>query len=433
MDSVIKAKSTGRIFYGWWVLLAGIGINTFGAGAYQHGFGVFFKPIVEEFGWTRAATSAAFSMSSLEGGLEGPVIGPLIDKFGPRKVMIVGITLLSLGLVALSQVNSLLTFYAVYVLLIAIGFNTGFHWAAQVAVANWFIRKRGAAFGLLGSAQGLGGSVMAPTLAWMVVQLGWRGSVIALGLILFLFCIPLALLVKHKPEEDGCLPDGDSPVVTVGTGSTPTKVTSGTEDAYFTLMEALRTRVWWQFALGFTLRSLATGAVLVHQIPLLTDLGFDPQVAANSVGLLALMSMPGKIVLGFLADRFSKRYLLCTAYILQAAAIVLLLRAQTTEELFLFAFLYGIGWGAGPVMTSIRGEYFGRRYFGTISGCNQAIVMLGHVVGPVFAGWAFDVTRSYDAALIIFVGTLLAGAAILFFARQPEPPKRALLACNVNS
>ncbi|MBI2908302.1 MAG: MFS transporter [Chloroflexi bacterium] len=430
MGVVVKAKSPNRIFYGWWIVLAGIGVNTYGAGAYQYGFGVFFKPIVEEFGWTRAATAAAFSMSSLEGGLEGPLIGPLIDKFGPRKIMIVGITLLSLGLLALSQINSLLTFYAVYVFLIAVGFNTGFHWATQTAIANWFIRKRGRALGLLSSAQGLGGSIMAPTLAWLVVQLGWRGSLILVGLTMFLFCIPLAMLVKHRPEEHGCLPDGEGEIqAPVAKGKPRAAEASRPEEAYFTLREAIRTRVWWQLALGFMLRSFGAGAVLVHQIPLLIDRGFDPQTAANMVGLVALMSVPGKVVFGSLADVLPKRHLVAIAYCMQGVALIILLRAQTIEEVYVFAALHGFGWGSGPVMMSLRGEYFGRRYFATIGGCNQAIVMLGHVVGPVFAGWIFDTTHSYNIAFAIFASTLFLGAVILFFAKRPRPPERMPTTC----
>lgn len=425
-----QIKKRTNIFYGWWILVAGIIVNTYGSGSYQYGFGVFFKPISEEFGWTRAATSAAFSMSSLEGGLEGPVIGPLIDRFGPRKLMIIGITLLSLGLILLSQINSLLTFYLVYVLVVAIGFNTGFHWAAQTAIANWFHRKLTVAMGLLSSAQGLGGAIMAPSLGWLLAQFGWRSSLILVGVTMFLICMPLAFLIKHRPEEHGCLPDGDTETpATAEDPKTPKlKGNSSLVEDYFTVWEAMRTTVWWQLTLGFALRGLSVGAVLVHQVPFLIDQGFDPQVAAYTLGLLAFMSLPGRIIFGFLGDMFPKRYLLSLNYVFQGAGLLLLLRAQTIEEVYLFTFLYGLGWGSAPLMMSIRGEYFGRRYYGTISGFNQAFVMIGHVAGPVFAGWVFDVTQSYQLAFVIFAVALFAGAVILFFAKPPRPPRRGVAA-----
>ncbi|MFH1486422.1 MAG: MFS transporter [Chloroflexota bacterium] len=425
----IRKKS--KIFYGWWILVAGVLVNTYGSGSYLYGFGVFFKPISEEFGWTRAATAAAFSMSSLEGGLEGPIIGPLIDRFGPRKLMVIGITLLSVGLLALSQINSLLSFYLVYVLLIAIGFNTGFHWASQTAVANWFVRRRTVALGLLSSAQGLGGAIMAPALGWLVVQAGWRGSVIILGVSMFLLCIPLVMLVRHKPEQYGLLPDGDTET---GAQGDPNEISPGKlrqslpqDEAYFTVWEAMRTRVWWQLAFGFILRALGVGAVIVHLVPALIDRGFDPQFAANTLGFLALMSVPGRIIFGFLGDMFPKRYLLSVNYVLQGAALIFLLRAETVEQVYIFIVLYGLGWGSAPLMMSIRGEYFGRRYYGTISGFNQAFVMIGHVAGPVFAGWVFDITQSYHLAFAIFASTLFAGAVSHFFAKPPAPPKRPVV------
>ncbi|MBI2908300.1 MAG: MFS transporter [Chloroflexi bacterium] len=425
----LKIKSPGKIFYGWWVLLAGIFVNTLGSGSYQYGFGVFFKPIVEEFGWTRAATSVAFSMSTLEGGLEGPIIGPLIDRFGPRKLIAIGTILLGLGYILLSQINSLLSFYLVYVVVISIGYNTGFHWAAQTAVANWFVRKRTITLGLLSSGQGLGGAIMAPTLAWLLVQMGWRGSLVVVGVAMLVLCLPVAAIVRHRPEQYGMLPDGDPVPPRTSTQRTQEKGQLK-EEIYFTVWEALRTRVFWQLAFGFSLRGLSVGAVLVHIIPLLTDHGFDAQVAANIAGLLALMSLPGRIIFGFLGDMFPKRYLLSVNYVLQGVALLLLLRAQTMEEIYLFVFLYGLGWGSSPLMMSIRADYFGRRYFGTISGSNQGLVMLAHVAGPVFAGWIFDVTNSYDVAFILFAATIFLGALTHSFAGPPKPPQRPASTCE---
>ncbi|MFH1484968.1 MAG: MFS transporter [Chloroflexota bacterium] len=428
MDVAVKGKSTSKIFYGWWVVLAGAVTGAFGAGAYQFGFGVFFKPISDEFGWSRVATAAAFSMSALEGGIEGPIVGVLVDRFGPRKLMMIGITVLSLGLLALSQINSLLSFYLVYMLLIAIGFNTGFHWSAQIAVANWFARRRGRALGLLASARGIGGSIMAPGLAWLVVHMGWRGSLIVLGLCMFAFCLPLAMLVRRRPEDHGLLPDGDEPdaLHAVVAKEPGLKDKAPTEEADFTVGEALRSRAWWLLVIGFTLRAFGAGAIVVHQVPLLTDRGFDIQVAANTLGALAVASIPGKAVLGLLGDTFPKRYLLAMTFIAQAISVVVLLRAQTIQEVYVFAVLYGLGTGCGPVMQAIRAEYFGRTYFGTIGGLAQAVVVVGNVAGPVFAAWIFDITRSYDVALAIFAVTLMVGAVTVFQARRPKPPQRGI-------
>ena len=163
------AATRKGLFYGWWIVIACWTITLYGSGIFFYGFSVFFQPIVTEFGWSRAVTSGAFALSQAEGFIEGPIIGPLVDKYGPRKLMFIGITMVSIGFVALSLIDGLLAFYVVYVLLLAVGFNTGFFIAAQAAVGNWFIRRRSLALGLLTTAFGFSGAVMVPIIAGRLV------------------------------------------------------------------------------------------------------------------------------------------------------------------------------------------------------------------------------------------------------------------------
>lgn len=401
-------------------------MTAYGAGVFQYAFGVFFKPISSEFGWSRALTAGAFSMSNLEGGIEGPVVGPLIDRFGPRKIIIGGIIMMALGFLMLSRVDSLLTFYISYVAFIAIGYNAGFHDAAIAAVANWFSRKRTMALGVLTCAFGLGGTVMAPLTAWLLSQLGWRSAAAALGIGVAVFCLPLAMLVRHRPERYGYLPDGDPAPVETPAVTTRPEADSAERD--FTIWEAMRTTVWWQLAAGFGLRTLGTGSVIVHQVPLLTDNGIDPQVAANSMGLLAFMSLPGRLIFGYLGDRLPKRYLLTATYVIQAGSLFILLNAKTMEQVYLFTFIYGLGWGASPLMMSIRGEYFGRKNYATIAGFQQTVIMIGGVSGPILVGWIFDVTGSYYWAFVGCAASIFSGGLLHFFAKRPTFPRASAAA-----
>ena len=198
-----------RVFYGWWIVLACWAVTLYGGGAFFFGFSAFFKPISEEFGWSRALTAGAISLSQAEGFIEGPIVGPLVDRFGPRKLMLLGICMVTVGFLALSMVNTLAFFYFVYVVFLAIGFNTGFFVAAQAAVANWFIKKRSRALGLLSTANGFGGAIMAPLVAWLILSFGWRVASVWIGLGMFTIGIPLALVVRHRPEQYGYLPDGE--------------------------------------------------------------------------------------------------------------------------------------------------------------------------------------------------------------------------------
>ena len=421
------APTRKGLFYGWWIVIACWTITLYGSGIFFYGFSVFFQPIVTEFGWSRAVTSGAFALSQAEGFIEGPIIGPLVDKYGPRKLMLIGIIMVSIGFVALSLIDGLLAFYVVYVLLLAVGFNTGFFIAAQAAVGNWFIRRRSFALGLLTTAFGFGGAVMVPIIAWLVAEYGWRSAALSLGIGMAIIGLPMAVLVRHKPEQYGYLPDGrvEAPALGDASGARAgARVTSDVDEIDFTIWEALKTSAFWILSLAFGFRTLAISATVIHQIPLLTDRGFSATAAAGVLALMSLMSVPGRLIFGFLGDYFDKRILVSVAYLLQGVGLVILLNATSLEHLYLFTLVFGLGWGAPTVLVALRGDYFGRRYFATIAGVQQSVVAIGTIIGPVYAGWIFDTTRSYDAAFITFIVAIVIGAVLVLFARQPKPPPR---------
>ena len=221
-----------RVFYGWWIVLAAAAMNVYGAGVWSYGFPLFFPKIIAEFGWGRAATAGAFAFSRVEGGLEGPIIGYLVDRFGPRILAMIGATIAGIGFMAMSSVNSLsvggievsalVVFYLVFAVLIPVGYNTGFGHTAQPAIANWFIRKRSRAFAFWSLGAGASGITVA-VLGWAIESFGWRQSAFMVGLGMFVIVIPLCLVLRHKPEQYGMLPDGEKPgealAVTVGAGA----------------------------------------------------------------------------------------------------------------------------------------------------------------------------------------------------------------------
>ena len=417
-----------RVFYGWWIVLACWAVTLYGGGAFFFGFSAFFKPISEEFGWSRALTAGAISLSQAEGFIEGPIVGPLVDRFGPRKLMLLGICMVTIGFLALSMVNTLVYFYLVYIVFLAIGFNTGFFVAAQAAVANWFIKRRSRALGLLSTANGFGGAIMAPLIAWLILSFGWRVASVWIGLGMFAIGIPLALVVRHRPEQYGYLPDGEKARDDPPNPRQPVEEASGQVsrpgEVDFTIWEALATRVFWMLAVAFGLRTLAISATVIHQIPFLTDRGISEQGAAGILALMGLMSIPGRLIFGFLGDYFNKRYLLAIAYLLQALGIFILLNADSIQQVFLFTVVFGMGWGAPNLLFALRADYFGRKYFATIAGVEQSIVAIGTVIGPVYAGLVYDINQSYQLAYSTFILSITLGAVICFFAYPPKPPKR---------
>ncbi|MBI2885838.1 MAG: MFS transporter [Chloroflexi bacterium] len=418
-----------RVFYGWWVVAAAMGVLVYGGGVYFYGFGVFFRPIREELGWSRAETSLAFSLSSLEGGLEGPVIGALVDRVGARRLMLLGVVLTGLGFLFLSGVDSLAMFYLVYILFLATGSNTANGLPPTAAVANWFVRRRSLAFGILSTGFSFGGAIMVPLLGWLIATYGWRTTALVVGVGMWLIGIPLCLVIRQRPEEKGLLPDGDPPpnspdpqrreALSGGADYHHLPVGAASE-AEFTLREALRTRTWWFLALAFMLRNFALSSIVVHQVTLLVDRGFDFQEASNLLGLVALVGVPGRLIFGYLGDRFPKSLLLVVGLLMQAVGLLCLLVAYQPWQVLVYALLFGFAWGCVPVFMAMRAEYFGLRHFGTIGGFMQMVITAGSMTGPWFAGWIYDVTQSYEIALTTFIAACVIGAVLCYYCTPPQ-------------
>ena len=193
----------------------------------------------------------------------------------------------------------------------------------------------------------------------------------------------------------------------------------------FTFKEALATRSFWLLNLGFLLSQLAVSAVMVHSIPLLSDRGMSAQVAANYVGLSAFWGMAGRILWGGLGDFVPKQILLALAVVVQGAGMLALVAGESPVHLHAFALLYGVGQGIVPVTFAIRGEYFGRKAFGTIAGVMQAFQTIGGVAGPIYAGWAYDLTQSYTFAFTVLALASLVAVVAFVFAPKPGAPKTA--------
>ena len=411
-----------RIFYGWWVLAASVVITAFGTGPLFYGFGIFFPSIQQEFGWSRAVISGAYSAATIMGGLTTMVVGFLVDRLGPRMLMLVGISAAAAGYVVLSFVQALWMFYAVYIVLIAVGIYGGVNSPTEAAIAYWFVRRRAMAQGMLSSAIAIGGMTFAPLLAMAILAYGWRNAAIAVGALMVVCCIPAALAVRDRPQQMGLAPDGAPPP----SGKHAAVGSAAARANDMTVRQALATPQFWLLSAVLALKFMGSGAVFIHLIPYLVDRGFDRQTAANLLGLVALVSIPGRLLFGYLGDRMSKRMLMSVTIGLEALGVVLLMVATTLPQVLLFIAAFALSMGTLPLIPAIRAEYFGLRNFATLSGIMWGVSTAGIVVGPVVAGLSFDVTGSYTSAFMLFIGAY--PLAVLISALTPPPPGKAGLA-----
>jgi MFS family permease len=418
-----------KIFYGWWIVLATNLICMIGYGTWLYSFGVFFKPMSAEFGWTRAMTAGAYSLRSIEGGIASPIVGWAVDKYGSRGVIMVGALVSGGAFTLMPLVNSLLGFYLVYGILLSAGLSAMLYLPAWTVIAKWFKRRLSLAMALLAVGAGFGGLICAPASAFLIEHYGWRSAFVVLGVVIWIVVLPLSLVVRNSPAEMGLAPDGDPlPEEKPRESDSPSDPARSASDQStpgdYTLKQALRSSVFWIMALAFFFFGMAHSTVTVHTVPALTDAGIPVSKAAFSIGLLTLVSVIGRLSFGYLGDHVTKRYLFMIAYTLTGLGLLVLMNAKTMGMVYLFIFLFGVGFGGTvPLMPAIRAEYFGLGALGKIQGFMNPVMMFAGAVGPIFAGLVFDATGSYRISFLV-TGLLTFGAVIaMFFARPAKPPQ----------
>jgi MFS family permease len=394
-------------------------IRLLGGGLHAYGFTIFFLPVTQELGLTRAATSLVFSLARAEGAIQGPLAGYCIDRFGPRPVMALAALLAGIGYMLFAGVNSYLTFLIVYMGVISLSYQAGFMDATMAVANNWFIRKRALAMSITSGSIALGGTLFTPLLAYAVHTSGWRTASFAAGVAFLVMGVPLALTVRRSPESMGLLPDGE-PLPETGT-----RQSAMDEAREFPLRAALRTHQFWLIAMATSLRVVCASAVLVHFVPILVWRGLTEQRAAVFLAFVALLGMPIHLLIGWLGDRIYKPRLMAICMAIASLSLLLIFRGDTDWQLWPALALFTIFEGLFPVTWATVSDFFGRRNFAKIRGAMSFLYMWGSVAGPVTAGAIYDRTQNYDAllwGLIVVCGLTTICYAIL---SPPKPPPDA--------
>ena len=409
----------GRIFYGWWMVLATGLIHLWGAGTFFYSFTAFFNPIVEEFGWSYAATSFAASIRSVEGGIASPLVGFAADRFGARRLLLLGSIFTGLGFILFSRIHSLWSFYLLFVFL-SIGSSLLFPVPGWTAVANWFLKKRGTALGILSAAIGLGGGLIYLANA-LITLYGWRLTLIFTGIGSWVIGIPLSLMVRHRPEPYGLAPDGERRVKPVQDPSGDGIEGAGGPAEGLGLREALRTRAFWGIAITVTVSSATVHAIIVHVMPYLVSVDFDRKTASLMASSLVLVSTVGRFAMGWLSNRADDRYLLAAGMAMQALGILFLTGARNLWWAVMFIVILGPAYGGVLTLRlTIQAKYFGSRAFGSIQGTLMAIMIIGSMSSPFLTGKCYDFYGDYRLAWLAIAA---ANAAVAPLALKIRPPQ----------
>ena len=416
------ARLRPRIFYGWWIVAGGFVIQGLNGGLLFHAFSAYILPLQAEFGWNRSLLSGAFSMAQAEGGILGPLQGWLIERFGPRGVMRVGLTVFGVGFLLFSRMDSIAMFYASFAMM-AIGSGLGTFLPVATTITNWFRRRRATAIGIGMTGMGVGG-LMVPLVVWSLTTHGWRTTSFVSGLIVLAVGLPMTQLMRRQPEDHGYLPDGAEAPANDDAESVREATRGAEDDPDFTLKQALRTPSFWLLSVGHAAALLVVGAAIVHQIPHMVEaIGLSEGTAAGIVSLLVGMNITGQLAGGYIGDRVDKRLAIVGCLLGHAAALLIFAFVTTFWGALAFAVLHGSAWGVrGPLIISVRADYFGRRSYATIMGFSSLIMMAGMTTGPLVAGFLRDATGTYSTAFVILAGLAASGSVAIFLARKPAPP-----------
>ncbi len=407
-----------KIFYGWWIVLATGLIHLWGAGTFFYSFTAFFNPLVEEFGWSYSATSLAASIRSVEGGIASPLVGLAADRFGSRRLLLLGSILSGLGFILFSRIDSLLSFYLVF-LFLSVGSSLLFPVPGWTAVAGWFIRKRGTALGILSTAIGLGGGLIY-FINWLIEAYGWRTALVIIGIGMWVVGIPCSLVVRHRPEPYGLLPDGEKvPYPLHGRGEAPAQSGRG-GDTDFSLGRAVRTPGFWGIALAVTVAAGTVHAVVVHVMPHLISAEFTRETAGLAASLIVFVSIAGRFSMGWLSNRLDSRRLLAFCFVLQALGLIFLAESRGLWWVLAFIAVFGPGYGGAITLRlTLQAQYFGSRSFGAIQGAFMAIMMAGTISSPLLTGMCYDHFGSYRPAWFILAAVNLAVIPLVIKIRPP--------------
>ena len=415
MKNPLKTK----IFYGWWMVAAAFGLQFMQASLLSQSIGAYIAVLREEFGWSKTALSGAAVIQQFEGALLGPIQGWFVDRFGPRGMICVGVFTFGTGFMLLSRVDSLPMFYAAFAV-VALGAGLGGYFPLTIALVNWFERKRARALSSMTLGFALGGMAV-PIVAWSLQTFGWRATVFASGVLIIVAGLPLAMVIRRRPEDQGEVVDG----LSESQADPSASHLGGAHKARdFTAREALRTPAFWFVSLGHGFALIVVSAVTVHAITHLKEgLGYTIGTASLVISLMTLCQFSGILLSGAIGDRYHKRLLAAACMLFHMLGLLLLTYASSTPMVIGFAVLHGLAWGLRvPLMQAMRADYFGRSSIGLIMGLSSIIVLAGQMSGPLIAGIIADATGNYRAGFTTVA--LLAGLGSVFFLLAKPPASR---------
>lgn len=407
MNSSATSNNQAGLFYGWWNVGASfIGLSLSYAMFTVFAFGVFFKPLAEEFGWQRDEMARAYSVTNLTLVIAAPLLGILIDRFGVRRVLLPSLVLMGLAVASMSQLTgSIYHFYAMYLLIPLLGAGTLPTSYSRIIIA-WFFRSRGIALGLALAGFGVGAALIPPLAQALITAYGWRATYLVFAALIFLIALPVTFfLLRENPKAMGLEVDGEAK---------PNDHPANHDNFGLPLSEAIKTSAFWLILMAFLLVGVGISSVIAHMVPMLTDRGISPQVAAFCQMSMGLGLIAGRVLSGYLMDRFFAPYVAATFTMMFVVGAIILATGTSSYWVFIAAIAVGLSTGSEISETAyLVSRYFGPIAYGMIYGIMFAAFQLGSSIGPPFLGEYFVANGNYQGALWVLAGLATVGALLV--------------------
>ena len=400
-----------KVYYGWVIVGLSMISMAFWFGI-RTTFSVFFVALIDHFHWGRAEAAGAQSIAMLVYMIMAPIIGTLVDRIGPRKVIVPGIFMTGLGLLLCTQIRTLFQFYLFFGIIVGTGVTCLSIAPFTVILAHWFERKRGTANGLAGVGIGFGIFILVPLIQYLISSQGWQSAFLIFSLLILIIPLPLnALFLKHRPQDIGLLPDGDpshnpvrmehQQIQTQGFQSPPFLQADGG------LSRIFRTPRFWCVLFFPAFTTFGVYIIIVHHLKYLIDLGVDKIWAASLFAAMGALSAGFRFFWGWFSDRAGREITFTLGGGCFSCGILFLLLFQyhpSSTILYFFAAFFGAGWGVtAPMFMSITGDLYKGKHFGLIYGMVEGTIGLGSALGAWIAGYIFDQTQNYFWAFILAI------------------------------
>ena len=385
--------------------------------------GFFFNPLGSEFGWSRSGIAAVQTIARVTEALIAPVVGPFIDKYGARVLMPVGAVIVGITMLGVTQISTLWQFYLFRGVVVAIGFTLMGALVTDVAINNWFVRKRGRAIAFARLGSNLSNIIFVPVTVFVIASSGWRTMFVVFAVVTWLVVlIPSVTFMRRRPEDMGLHPDGDVPDDIIPNNKESTGVTTVPGEPVWNRREVLTTGSFWLLAASLGISSMAFQGINISLAAYIQDLNYDNTTLAAVMTVRAIIMAAVLPFMGIVAEHSHRVSVRVIPFIIQGLGAFLFLLAEQPVFLWLAVAVYGIGMsGIGVIQGIIWANYFGRFSLGLVRSMGFLAAFGFGAAGPVAMNVVFDITGSYRPAFIVIIGLFAVAALLIGVARPPKP------------